>query len=104
MLSDNIQKMETKCINAQILSCDIIHGDPLSSYVLKLKTSTGDTPTLTCGESDFAFDVLEILDVPTWSRLPKTCLRLKMRAGDVTEMGHIVENNWLIKGDWKYDL
>ena len=95
--------MESKCINAQIVKCDIVQATEVSDsyFVLYLKTAN-DTPILHVRYGDFAFELLEILDVKTWSRLPDTCLRLNIRGGKLIELGHIVDNNWLLERDWTF--
>lgn len=95
--------MESKCINAQIVGCDIVQGGEVfeSYFVLNLKTAN-DTPILQCKHDDFAFELLEILNVQTWSQLPCTYLRLNIRGGKLIELGHIVHNNWMLERDWTF--
>lgn len=92
-------------VNARIISCDIMRGNESLGphYMLNLKTAY-DNPILLVESDDFAFDVLDILDVKCWSQLPGTCLRLSLTDDNtLSAVGHCVDNNWLDHQDgWNF--
>ena len=95
--------MDIRYTNASILSCDITHNadSDESFYTLNVKTAQG-TPIIHVRNADFAFHLLNILDVKHWSELPGTCLRLETKNGKLVALHHIIEGNSIEEQDWQF--